>query len=199
VYVCVYVAHAHVSWSLVAHTNMLFFIIAADDWDFEEAMADLGCTVHAYDPTVTRPENVKNPNIHFHPVGIHSENGQNFEGYMFQTLDTLIKANGDENRTITYLKMDVEGAELTSLGQILKSDVLENIQQIGIEMHTGAMTINTSSIRKVLTAVINAFKVMHDQLGFRLVAYNPNGCVGTALDPDRLYDNYHDLLFYKTS
>jgi hypothetical protein len=51
-----------------AYFNLL--IITADDWDFEEAMANLGCTVHAYDPSVTRPENVKSANIHFYPVGI---------------------------------------------------------------------------------------------------------------------------------
>jgi hypothetical protein len=160
-------------------------------------MADLGCTVHAYDPTVTRPENVKNSNIHFYPLGIAHENGQSSDGYKFQTLSSLIKANGDENRTITYLKMDVEGAELQSLGQILKSGVLKNTQQIGIEMHTGSYTVRTNSIRKVLKAIIKAFKAMYDQLGFRLIAYNPNGCVGKTLDPEKLYYNYHDLLFYK--
>jgi hypothetical protein len=108
-----------------------------------------------------------------------------------------MKTNGDENRTITYLKMDVEGAELTCLGQFLKSGVLQNTQQIGIEMHTGKQ-IATNSIRKVLKAVIKAFKEMY-LLGFRLVAYNPNGCMGKAHDPERLYYNYHDLLFYKSS
>jgi hypothetical protein len=30
----------------------------SDDWDFEEFMAELGCTVRAFDPTVDQPENL---------------------------------------------------------------------------------------------------------------------------------------------
>ena len=41
---------------------------AGDDWDFEESMAELGCTVHAYDPYVKSP-NTTRENLHFYEIG----------------------------------------------------------------------------------------------------------------------------------
>ena len=54
-----------------------------------------------------------------------------------RTLDTLLKENGEYGRRITYLKVDVEGYEIACLKQWLKSGVVNFIDQLGIEMHTG--------------------------------------------------------------
>ena len=48
-----------------------------------------------------------------------------------------MKENGDYGRRITYLKVDVEGAEIVCLKQWLKSGVFDFVDQLGIEMHTG--------------------------------------------------------------
>ena len=45
-----------------------FFFFVGNDWDFEESMAKIGCTVHAYDPYVTSP-NTTTQNLHFYEIG----------------------------------------------------------------------------------------------------------------------------------
>ena len=38
--------------------------------DFEEELAQLGCQVHAFDPTIAAPD-LGNPDMmHFHPIGL---------------------------------------------------------------------------------------------------------------------------------
>ena len=46
------------------------------DWSFEQAMADLGCTVKAFDPTVEKPDYITNENIHVYPVGLGARRGK---------------------------------------------------------------------------------------------------------------------------
>ena len=48
--------------------NELPCFFAGDDWNFEESMAELGCTVHAYDPYVKSP-NTTRENLHFYEIG----------------------------------------------------------------------------------------------------------------------------------
>ena len=53
---------------MTIHLNKLPCYFAGDDWDFEESMAELGCTVHAYDPYVKSP-NTTRENLHFYEIG----------------------------------------------------------------------------------------------------------------------------------
>ena len=48
----------------------------ASDWSFEETLADMGCVVRAFDPTVNRPRRVTQPNIYFTKIGLADTNGQ---------------------------------------------------------------------------------------------------------------------------
>lgn len=50
-------------------------------------------------------------------------------------LEDEIIRNGHQNRNITYLKIDVEGAEREILPNLIKSGVLERVKQIGVEFH----------------------------------------------------------------
>ncbi len=83
------------------------------------------------------------------------------------------------------------------LPQMIKSGVLENVRQIGIEMHTGSTVVHLGTVQRFIGPLIQEFQRLHNDLGFRLVAYNPNNCVGKNLDPLKHYYNYFDLLFYK--
>jgi hypothetical protein len=53
----------------------IFSFGLADDWSFEEVMADMGCTVRAFDPTVEKPKSVTDPRIHFKKLGLAHFNG----------------------------------------------------------------------------------------------------------------------------
>ena len=47
------------------------------DWDFEMIMADMGCTVRAFDPTIKIvPQDIDLNKIHFAPYGLGSETGE---------------------------------------------------------------------------------------------------------------------------
>ena len=48
----------------------------ADDWSFEEILADIGCTVRTCDPSVNGiPNNVKSNRISFEKVGLAQFSG----------------------------------------------------------------------------------------------------------------------------
>ena len=176
----------------------------ADDWDFEEALANLGCTVRAFDPNVE--EIVKHPNIHFKKLGLSDKNGTlkntAADGKVRQmpvlTLLDSIKLFGDENKEITYLKIDVEGAEFGALPEMLNSGVFHQIRQMGIEMHTGSRNLpKEKNILKALNNCMSVFKELQETYGFRNIAYNANGCMAKKYCLTRSYHNYHDIVFYK--
>ena len=52
------------------------------------------------------------------------------------TLREAMKMHGDEDKEITYLKVDVEGAEFYALPEMVKSGIFSQVRQMGIEMHT---------------------------------------------------------------
>jgi hypothetical protein len=47
-----------------------------------------------------------------------------------------VALSGDAGKTITYLKVDVEGSELKSIREWISSGILNHVRQIGIEIHT---------------------------------------------------------------
>ena len=52
-------------------------------------------------------------------------------------MEDIVTENGDLGRAINYLKIDVEGSELLAIPQWLETpEILENIDQIQIEIHT---------------------------------------------------------------
>ena len=64
-------------------------------------MAELGCTVHAFDPSqsVERPSNSYLQNLHYHNMGLHYMDGESYlnlgsndeEIIRVKTLDTILK------------------------------------------------------------------------------------------------------------
>ena len=63
----------------VDHNKCLVYSFGlGSDWEFELAMADLGCTVRAFDPTITQvPKDVDlRSNIHFVSLGLGSYTGK---------------------------------------------------------------------------------------------------------------------------
>jgi hypothetical protein len=158
----------------------------------------MGCTVRAFDPTVTRPDHIKSPWIHFRNVGIAQADGWVKDPkYEVKTLNSLIKDFGDQGKPITYLKLDVEGDEHLSFDQMIKSGVLKNVKQIGVEMHTSVHHWSKKSIKKLVRSTIRNFQFLHKDLDFRMVSYNGNGCHSKLPDHTKQYYSYHDVLFVK--
>ena len=113
-----------------------------------------------------------------------------------RTLETILKINGDENKHLTYLKVDVEGFEIWSLKNWMDSNALKNVEQFGIEMHTSCNVIKKSNTKEFDNLVIFMKHILsHHRL--TLVAYNPNRCYGKLHDTQKIYYSNHDILFVK--
>ena len=190
-------------------TCLVYSFGLADDWDFEVLMAELGCTVHGFDPSkmVKRPSNSYLPNLHFHNIGLHRLDGESSlnpgsedeEIIRVNTLDTILKDLGDYGKRITYLKVDVEGAEIPCIKQWMKSGVLQFVDQLGIEMHTRSVFIDKSAHKMIYRRFLTFLKSLESQYGLRLAAYNPNLCHAKNLDSQKLYYSLHDILLVKNS
>ncbi len=115
------------------------------------------------------------------------------------TLDKAIKMVNDTGKVISYLKVDVEGSELEAIPQWLKSKakVLTKVQQIGIELHTGPISLKHGEIRVKFANLLRALKSMKDDYGFQLISYEANGCVGKSQDElSKRFYTYFDIVLY---
>ena len=91
----------------------------------------------------------------------------------------------------------MEGAELNAMPSLVSSGILNNIQQIGMEMHTGKMHVARKKALKLFNGLLKGFKAIQEDYGFRLIAYNANGCMAKKYCYTNTYHPYHDLVFYK--
>ena len=115
-----------------------------DDWSFDSAIARLGCTVYAFDPSIHRKASDLDTNVHFEPFGIGAKdemsdpivvkggpwNGET-QVWTMKTLQTLMAHHGHTH--IDVLKMDVEGGEWGPLAQL--AAIPTSIGQIVMEVH----------------------------------------------------------------
>ena len=94
---------------------LVYSIGIADDWRFDSALGELGCEVHAFDPTVELPEQLA-PNVTFHQWGLQAgsisqkdmvQQYSTFKGPLF-TLQAIIAKLGHADRRISILKIDCE-------------------------------------------------------------------------------------------
>jgi len=174
------------------------------DYGFEEEMGRLGCMVHAYDPTHDMP---KLKNVKFHKLGLGHYTGEMklYNNYNHSwtkplpvtTLKDAISNNGDLEKPITYLKVDIESAEINAMPEWIASGILDNIGQIGIELHTGRPFFDEKVMIQSAKQLITSISILQD-LGFRLASYSPNKCIGKIWDPMELYHSLVDVVLVKT-
>lgn len=100
---------------------------------------------------------------------------------------------GDNNRGITYLKVDIEGAELSAMKSWVTSGALDYVSQIGIEVHSTHTQENGNS---TLFGLLETFRSF-ERAGFRLISVNNNECVGKNADYLKQYYVLFELVFYK--
>ena len=178
----------------------------ADDYQFEELMGSVGCVVHAYDPTVSLPASPAK-NVYFKKLGLGHFKGKkeltlNFDANMrsepvpITTLKDAISQNGDLGKEITYLKVDIEGSEIKAIPEWIQSGVLENVRQIGIELHTGKVYFDRKGQTDAAKKLLKFTTELYD-LGFRHISYSPNTCVGKSQDPNGQYYTFIDIVLYK--
>ncbi len=108
-----------------------------DEWSFDDAMADYGCQVYSFDPTMTTGDHNHSSSVHFYNLGLSSRDYTNGNGWRFKTLssvyDMLKELHGV--RDIDYLKMDIEYDEWIVVPDIIRSGMMSKVRQLAVEFH----------------------------------------------------------------
>ena len=125
---------------------------------------------------------------------------------MLQPLDYIWVYSEDWGKTINYLKIDVEGSELTAVPTFFKHInnvyLLEKVDQIHLEIHTqvkeGIFHIESEEGMKELGTFLDAIKRITKDYGFRIIDHAPNPCMHKNVKPngDR-YNTNIDITLYK--
>ena len=161
---------------------VIFSFGIANDMTFEDMMDGLGCTFYAFDPSVNFPSK-RGRNITFEKLGVAAKKN---EANLLDTLGNILKKYHHENRKISYLKMDIEGSELTGLPSWLSEGALKNVQQIAAEVH---LTGTESTI-----AFFKTMQRLYFEGDYRLISYEPNGCWFSNEKSQKFYNLFETVL-----
>lgn len=93
-------------------------------------------------------------------------------------------------------QVDVEGSELKVLPEWISSGILDHVDQFGIELHTGLVSIPNENLLTQLSNLMSIFRQLFAK-GFRLISSMNNECVAKAQDSQGRYFNYFEIVFYK--
>lgn len=163
------------------------------DWTFEDMMDGIGCKVYAFDPTVNDKRNRGN-NIIFEKIGVAAEPE---EQNQIKTLNTILNQNGHTSTKISYLKMDIEGAEVNGLPSWFNSGALKHVRQIGFEFHlTNSRNGYTNDLATTIR-FLETLKLLYFEGNYRLISYDPNGCSQNMGKPSMSYYNLAEVVLMK--
>ena len=154
---------------------VIFSFQIKNDWSFEDVMDNLGCTVFAFDPSVDFPSR-RGRNITFEKLGVAAKKDQ---AKLMDTLGNILKKYHHERTKISYLKMDIEGSELTGLPQWLSDGALKNVQQVAAEVHLRGTETTIKFLRTM--------QRLYFEGDYRLISYEPNGCWHNIADKEKFY------------
>mmetsp|Transcript_93823 Transcript_93823/g.171980 ORF Transcript_93823/g.171980 Transcript_93823/m.171980 type:complete len:965 (-) Transcript_93823:165-3059(-) len=150
-------------------TCLVYGIGVSDNWDFEVAMAEKGCEVHAFDPTIDKPptnDGERLPNLHFHRWGLAmnssesgshkvagTKSGATETSQPMLTVADIMQRLGHGNRRLSVFKVDCEGCEWASLSAI-PGDLWDRIDQLSFELHYGTQLMLDSPEQLRRAAVV---------------------------------------------
>ena len=97
---------------------------------------------------------------------------------------------------VIIFQVDVEGAELKAIPEWISSGVLDHVNQIGIEFHTGKGLIPENQVFSELSFLLHELRKLYD-IGFRLISTTNNDCVAKNEDFQNIYATYFEVVFYK--
>ncbi|XP_042857315.1 methyltransferase-like protein 24 [Penaeus japonicus] len=149
------------------------------EWSFDDAMAERGCKVFSFDPTMQSPDHQRSENVMFLKLGISNFTGhQVIAGVQSKVarLPDIMARLGHTGREIDYLKIDIEGMEVAVLQDLLlrDPDILASVKQIGMEIHPGFYKDeDVTKPDNIFHQYWNLFQLL-DCMGFRLIHWNKN-------------------------
>ncbi|CAG5120783.1 unnamed protein product [Candidula unifasciata] len=120
------------------------------EFGFDDAMTDLGCEVHLFDPSMKEKDHKRANNSTFHNMGIGSYNTDDTSSttqlpFIHNTVTLYPQHSYTSSTTqlhfihnikvIDVLKMDVETYEWTIIDNMIETDVFKSIRQFDVEYH----------------------------------------------------------------
>ena len=163
------------SVALSPDSCLVYSFGVANDWSFDRGMVERGCEVHSFDPSITRAEGKTEHGAIFHRQGLSGDVNETLLGdWRVMTVGTTMKGLGHTGRTLDYLKIDAEGAEMDWLnGEDV--EVLQRVRQLAMEVHFFDLQIAVpaKAIAFAVDSYYAGFQVLND-LGFCLVSVREN-------------------------
>ncbi|CAK8681484.1 unnamed protein product [Clavelina lepadiformis] len=156
-----------------------------NDFTFDDAIAQLGCEVHSFDPSMNLADKtVRKSGVIFHKIGISNEDkDRGFNGWKMRTLKTLLYELGHLDRHLDFLKVDTDRGDGTGFEDIVMQELLETglykcVRQFSFELHMpGPLT---------QPRLLNRCRLLYHQMR----ALNDGGW--------RLYNTTDNVRYYKT-
>ena len=84
------------------------------------------------------------------------------------------------------------------MAEWIKSGVLDSVDQIGMEMHTGRVHVKPESHVRVIRDLIGYFQAIY-KMGFKPISYEANGCTGRSHDIEGRFYSYFDVVLYRAT
>lgn len=106
------------------------------EWLFDEAIANYGCQVYAFDP-MAKENYTRTKNIHVYSFGLNHKPGISVQNWTVLPLkkiyQTLTPLHGEV--PINYLKIDLEDIDQRALTNLILSNMLDHVVQLALEVH----------------------------------------------------------------
>ncbi|XP_078320607.1 uncharacterized protein LOC111112603 [Crassostrea virginica] len=133
------------------------------DLSFDDEVSNAyGCRVFAFDPTTPFDTHQHSPNVWFYRLGLGNSYRKFSQGYV-APLSKIRADFGHQSEPIAILKADIEGAEWSSVPNIVSTNQVANVSQLFLEFHGYGNVANQLIVLKML----------HDA-GFRIFWYHIN-------------------------
>ncbi|XP_025076215.1 uncharacterized protein LOC112553314 isoform X1 [Pomacea canaliculata] len=137
--------------NLVPSTGCIVYSFGIDyDFRFDDAMANVGCTVYSFDPSMMDTQDHKRGDrVFFKRIGISDKDDDHYmphiddyvrrrkapNGWQMKRLQSILDQLGHKKEQLTVLKMDIEGYEWNVTQDLITSSILQSIPQLLIEWH----------------------------------------------------------------
>lgn len=147
------------------------------DVSFDLEAAQDGHSVFQYDGTVDGvPAHQRHPAFHFFHQMIDSDSG---------SLERIIANNGHEGRRDLFLKMDIEGYELSAIPSAARSTMVQ-FAQIAMELHRVALSAMDETAFPAMERTLEALRRDHELIHVHANNWGWYGLIGGVPLPDTL-------------
>ncbi|KAL8590268.1 hypothetical protein ACOMHN_006384 [Nucella lapillus] len=140
--------HVCFDFNLVPRHNCTVYSFGIDyKFDFDDAMANYGCTVFSFDPSMKVEDHKRGERVYFKRLGLAGKDSNSFvprlDGYVkarttwpMRRLTSIMKDLGHAEGSLTIVKIDIESYEWDVMMDLVsQEDLLASIPQIFIEWH----------------------------------------------------------------